>query len=72
MPVAGMAVWYGIGSRFVSCAFGVGCSDCSSMGGAQGVVRRFLSRVRPVVIVILVIVLVGDWYVVVVPNSVCS
>ena len=72
MPAAGMAVWYDVVAKFVSCTFGVGCSDCSSVGGVQSVVRGCFSRVGPVVIVVLMIVLVGDWCLVVVPNSVCS
>ena len=67
-----MVKWYDVVAKFVSYAFVVGCSACSSVRSVQSVVMGCFSRVGPVVIVVLVIVMVGDWCVIVVPNRVCS
>ena len=67
-----MVQWYGVVEKFVSYAFVVGCSACSSVRSVQSVAMRCFSRVGPVVIVVLVVIMVVDWCIIVVPNRVCS
>ena len=70
--MAGVVQWYDVMGGLVSCAFVVGCSACSNVRSVQGVAVGCFSRVWPVVIVVLVVIMVVDWYIIVIPNRVCS